>query len=82
MGPRTVHPPAEIVGGYLVIPDRPGWGTEPNEEALRIPPKGWAGLLDYGRKAWAIEDLPANRPASQSRHKKQNAAKSLTWRRR
>jgi galactonate dehydratase len=24
-----------IENGYLVIPDRPGWGTEPNEAALR-----------------------------------------------
>jgi L-alanine-DL-glutamate epimerase-like enolase superfamily enzyme len=38
--------------GYLVIPDRPGWGTEPNEDALRAhPPKGSGGLLNYGRKA-------------------------------
>jgi L-alanine-DL-glutamate epimerase-like enolase superfamily enzyme len=42
----------EIVDGYLVLPDRPGWGTEPNEEALRAhPPKGHGGLLNYGRKA-------------------------------
>jgi len=41
----------EIADGYLVIPDRPGWGT-PNEEALRAhPPKGLGGLLNYGRKA-------------------------------
>jgi L-alanine-DL-glutamate epimerase-like enolase superfamily enzyme len=41
----------EIVDGYLVIPDRPGWGTEPNEEALRgHPPKGLGGLLNYGQK--------------------------------
>ena len=27
--------------GHLVLPDRPGWGTEPNEEAIRAhPPKG------------------------------------------
>jgi galactonate dehydratase len=26
--------------GHLVVPDRPGWGTEPNEEAIRArPPK-------------------------------------------
>jgi galactonate dehydratase len=44
------HQP-EIVDGYLVIPDRPGWGTEPNEEALRAhPPKGLGGLLNYGQK--------------------------------
>jgi galactonate dehydratase len=38
--------------GHLVIPDRPGWGTEPNEEALRAhPPKSTGGLLNYGRRA-------------------------------
>src|SRR5258707_898954 len=42
----------EFVDGYLVMPDRPGWGTEPNEEGLRAhPPKGVGGLLNYGRKA-------------------------------
>lgn len=41
----------EIVDGHLVLPDRPGWGTEPNEEGLRAhPPKGKTGLLSYGRK--------------------------------
>src|SRR5918995_124901 len=31
----------EFVDGYLILPDRPGWGTEPNEEAIRAhPPKG------------------------------------------
>jgi galactonate dehydratase len=41
----------EIVDGHLILPDRPGWGTEPNEEALRAhPPKGKGGLLSYGRK--------------------------------
>jgi L-alanine-DL-glutamate epimerase-like enolase superfamily enzyme len=40
-----------IENGYLVLPDRPGWGTEPNEEAIRAhPPKMQSGLLDYGRK--------------------------------
>jgi galactonate dehydratase len=29
-----------------VLPDRPGWGTEPNEEAIRThPPKGQVGLV-------------------------------------
>ena len=38
--------------GQLVLPDRPGWGTEPNEEGLRAhPPKGNGGLLNYGQKA-------------------------------
>ena len=42
----------EFVDGYLVMPDRPGWGTEPKEEAIRAhPPKGQAGLLNYGRKS-------------------------------
>src|ERR1700689_672596 len=41
----------EIVDGHLVISDRPGWGTEPNEEGLRAhPPKGKGGLLTYGQK--------------------------------
>lgn len=34
--------------GELVMPDRPGWGTEPNEAAVRArPPRGKAGLLGY-----------------------------------
>jgi len=42
----------DIQDGYLVLPDRPGWGTEPNEEALRAhPPKSGGGLLTYGRKS-------------------------------
>jgi L-alanine-DL-glutamate epimerase-like enolase superfamily enzyme len=42
----------EFADGYLVMPDRPGWGTEPNEEAIRAhPPKGQGGLLNYGRKS-------------------------------
>ena len=41
----------KIENGALVMPDAPGWGIDPNEEALRAhPPKGEAGLLDYGRK--------------------------------
>ena len=41
----------EIVDGHLIIPDRPGWGTEPNEEGLRAPPpKSKGGLLNYGQK--------------------------------
>ncbi|MEL7158703.1 MAG: mandelate racemase/muconate lactonizing enzyme family protein [Actinomycetota bacterium] len=36
----------EIVDGHLVLPDRPGWGTEPNEEALAAhPPKAGPGFL-------------------------------------
>jgi galactonate dehydratase len=42
----------EFIGGHLVMPDRPGWGIVPNEEAIRShPPKGPQGLLNYGRKA-------------------------------
>ena len=45
----TVVPAIE--NGHLVVPDTPGWGTEPNEEGLRAhPPKAQAGLLNYGRK--------------------------------
>jgi L-alanine-DL-glutamate epimerase-like enolase superfamily enzyme len=44
------HEP-EIVDGFLRIPERPGWGTEPVEEVIRAhPPKDHAGLLSYGRK--------------------------------
>jgi galactonate dehydratase len=43
------HTP-DFEDGHLVIPDRPGWGTEPNEEAIRAhPPKDGGGLLQYGR---------------------------------
>jgi L-alanine-DL-glutamate epimerase-like enolase superfamily enzyme len=31
------HAP-QIENGELLIPDRPGWGTEPNEAALRAHP--------------------------------------------
>jgi len=45
----THLPPIE--DGHLVIPDRPGWGTEPNEEAIRAhPPKGTGGLLNHTRR--------------------------------
>ncbi|MEO8005647.1 MAG: mandelate racemase/muconate lactonizing enzyme family protein [Betaproteobacteria bacterium] len=41
----------EFVDGHLLVPDRPGWGIEPNEEAIRArPAKGPQGLLNYGRK--------------------------------
>jgi L-alanine-DL-glutamate epimerase-like enolase superfamily enzyme len=41
----------EFVDGHLVMPDSPGWGIVPNEEAIRSrPPKGPQGLLNYGRK--------------------------------
>ena len=42
----TATPPIE--DGYLVVPDTPGWGTEPDEDALRAHPvKGGTGLLNY-----------------------------------
>jgi L-alanine-DL-glutamate epimerase-like enolase superfamily enzyme len=42
----TVEPQFE--NGHLVVPDTPGWGTEPNEEAIRAhPPKSGGGLLHY-----------------------------------
>lgn len=32
----------KIEDGYLVVPDTPGWGIDPIEEAIRaIPPKNW-----------------------------------------
>ncbi|MGO8797999.1 MAG: mandelate racemase/muconate lactonizing enzyme family protein [Roseiarcus sp.] len=38
----VTHAP-EIRDGYIVVPDRPGWGTEPIEAALRDhPPKKFA----------------------------------------
>jgi L-alanine-DL-glutamate epimerase-like enolase superfamily enzyme len=46
----VTHVP-EIVDGHLIVPDRPGWGTEPNEEALRAhPPKPYGGLDFRGKK--------------------------------
>ena len=41
----------KIENGHLVMPDTPGWGLDPNEEALKAhPPKAGASLLDYGKK--------------------------------
>ena len=35
-----------IENGHLLVPDTPGWGTEPNEEGLRAhPPTDQGGLL-------------------------------------
>ena len=40
-----------IENGQLVMPDAPGWGIDPNEDALKAhPPRQHTGLLDYGRK--------------------------------
>jgi len=34
--------------GHLAVPDRPGWGCEPNEDAIRAhPPKASGGLIGY-----------------------------------
>lgn len=41
-----------IEDGCLVISDRPGWGTEPDEKVLRTrPAKGKTGLINYKDKA-------------------------------
>jgi L-alanine-DL-glutamate epimerase-like enolase superfamily enzyme len=38
--------------GHLLVPERPGWGTDPNEEAIRRhPPKEPSGLLNYGDRS-------------------------------
>ena len=52
VGRRAVHHRARIRERPSVVPDRPGWGCEPNEDAIRAhPPKvGDAGLLNYGQK--------------------------------
>ena len=44
----THAPPIE--NGHLVIPDRPGWGTDPVEDAIRAhPPKRGGGMLSFKR---------------------------------
>lgn len=41
----VTHVP-EIVDGHLIVPDRPGWGTEPDEQALAAhPAKEGPGFL-------------------------------------
>jgi L-alanine-DL-glutamate epimerase-like enolase superfamily enzyme len=40
----VTHVP-EYVDGHLVVPDRPGWGTEPIEDALRAHPATARGGL-------------------------------------
>ena len=38
----------EIVDGHLILPDRPGWGVDLNEEALAAhPPRPSAGLTKW-----------------------------------
>jgi L-alanine-DL-glutamate epimerase-like enolase superfamily enzyme len=48
----VTHAP-EFENGCLVVPDRPGWGTEPNEQVLsEYPPNqnlNPIGLITYGR---------------------------------
>jgi L-alanine-DL-glutamate epimerase-like enolase superfamily enzyme len=47
---ELVTVPPRFEGGHLVLPDTPGWGTEPVEEAIVArPPKAGAGLLSRGR---------------------------------
>lgn len=49
-GELFTHAP-EYRDGRLVVPDRPGWGTDPIEAALRArPPRGTGGLLQYKRQ--------------------------------
>lgn len=44
------HSP-EFENGHLIVPDRPGWGTDPIEEMLlKHPPKSTGGLLQYKKK--------------------------------
>jgi len=41
------HAP-EFEAGHLIVPDRPGWGCDPIEEAIRAhPPAGTGGLIQY-----------------------------------
>ena len=45
------HAP-HFVDGYFEVPDRPGWGCEPNEDALAAhPPKATGGLMSYRQKS-------------------------------
>ena len=38
----------QIEDGMLIVPDGPGWGTEPDEAAMAAhPPQATGGLLDY-----------------------------------
>ena len=41
----------EFEDGHFVVPDRPGWGCEPREEALAAhPPKPTGGLMSYRQR--------------------------------
>jgi len=44
------HAP-EFHNGQLVVPDRPGWGTDPIESALRARPPKWSGGLLQTKRA-------------------------------
>lgn len=40
----------EIIDGMLILPDRPGWGTEPDEEAIaEHPPRSLGGIVRSDR---------------------------------
>jgi len=40
----------QFANGHLLVPDAPGWGTEPNEEAIRAHPVTTpGGLMHYRR---------------------------------
>jgi galactonate dehydratase len=44
----------EYVDGHLIMPDRPGWGTEPNEAAIaKYPPLVSHGLMGPPRSQTA-----------------------------
>ncbi|HEX3862727.1 MAG TPA: mandelate racemase/muconate lactonizing enzyme family protein [Stellaceae bacterium] len=46
-GELFTHAP-EFVDGHLAVPDRPGWGCDPIEDAIRAhPPKVVGGLTHY-----------------------------------
>ncbi|GAD21683.1 mandelate racemase/muconate lactonizing enzyme family protein [Acidovorax sp. MR-S7] len=50
-GDLFTHQP-EYRDGHLIVPDRPGWGTEPIEDALRArPPKSTGVPLQYNTRA-------------------------------
>ena len=36
----VLHLP-KIIDGYLIVPDRPGWGCDLNEDAIRAHPPIW-----------------------------------------
>ena len=43
----------EYEDGHLILPDTPGWGPEPDEEAVRAhPPRSGGGLLHSPRAAY------------------------------